>query len=384
MADTPSRRAFVGAGIMGTAALAAGPAHDPDPPLAPPDAQPPGLKLPDPPATRAGWAVVGLGVLSLDEILPAFALCKRSRLSALVSGHPEKARKVAAAYGIDPKRVDSYDTYARMADARDIDVVYVVLPNSMHEEYTVRALEAGKHVFCEKPMAHTPAACVRMIAAAAKARRRLAVAYRLHYEPNNLRVMRLCREKAYGPIRTFEASNCQDVKAPNIRLSRELAGGPVEDIGVYCINAANYVTGERPAEVSSSAHWPKDDRRFREVPQSVAFTLRYPGGVIAHCGCSFASAVSRRYRVHCDAGLIEMDPAFAYRGLRLSLHENEQRREATLPEVNQFAAEMDHFSACVLDGKATRTPGEMGLADARVIDAVAEAARTGRSVKVRY
>ena len=204
-----------------------------DPPLAPPDKQPPNVKLPEPVGKTVGWAIVGLGQLALEEILPAFARAKLSKPVALVSGHPEKARKVAAAYGIDPKAIYNYETYDKLADNPAVDVIYVVLPNSMHAEYTVRGVKAGKHVLCEKPMATTPAECQQMIAAAATAKRKLMIAYRLHYEPYNRAAIDICRvTKQLGKLKSVTASNGQVTKAPNIRLSQALGGGPLQDVGV--------------------------------------------------------------------------------------------------------------------------------------------------------
>jgi predicted dehydrogenase len=384
--NLPSRRHFVqAAGLLG-AGLFAGInplAASETPPLAPPDKQPPDLELPEAVTRKVGWAIVGLGKLALEEVMPAFARCKLSRPASLVSGHPDKARKVAAAYGVDPKNIFNYDNFDKLAGNTDVDVVYVILPNSMHAEYTIRALQAGKHVLCEKPMAVSAKECERMIAAAGEARKQLMIAYRLHYEPFNQKVMELCRKQEFGPVKTISSSNCQDVKAPNIRLSKQLGGGPVGDIGIYSINAARYITGEQPIEVAAFAQQNAKDPRFREVPESVAFTLRFPGGALAHCDCSFASAESRRYRVHCPQGLIELDPAFSYRGLRLFLHRGERREEVRLREVDHFAAEMDHCSACVLQDRPCRTPGAEGLADLRVIEAIEEAARTGRAVRVK-
>ncbi len=335
---------------------------------------------------RLGWAVVGLGTLALDEILPAFEECALSAPVALVSDDREKARQTADQYGIDEANLYDYDNFDAIADNAAIDVVYIVLPNSMHAEYTIRALRAGKHVLCEKPMAPTVAECEQMIAVAAETGHKLMIAYRLHYEPFNQRVMALCQQKAFGPIRTFASSNCQNVDAPNIRLKKALGGGPVQDIGIYSINAARYVAGEEPLEVIAFAEQPMDDPRFQEVPASVSFLLRFPSGVLAHCDCSFASSSSQRYRVHCQSGMIEMDPAFAYSDLALRVRDDQQADgeviSVDLPQVNQFAAEMDHFSDSVLNDKQPWTPGEEGLADVRIIVAIAEAIRTGHAVRV--
>ncbi len=191
---------------------AAAPASPGDPPLAPPDKQPPTLSVPTR-EEQVGWAIVGLGQLTLEEIPPAFGTCKSSYPAALVSGHPEKARQLAEVHGVEAQAIYGYEDFDRIKDNGRIQVVYIVLPNSMHAEYTIRGLQAGKHVLCEKPMAASLAECEAMIDASRKAGKVLGVAYRLHNEPMNLTVMEMCRKKAFGKIKTFTASNCQNVKA---------------------------------------------------------------------------------------------------------------------------------------------------------------------------
>jgi predicted dehydrogenase len=355
------------------------------PPLAPPDKEPPELELPEPVPRKVGYAVVGLGVLAVEEVLPAFRQCRLCEPVALISGHPEKARRLAEVYGIDAGSVYDYESYDRLAEDDRVEVIYIILPNSMHAEYTVRGLEAGKHVLCEKPMAVTAQECERMIAAADQAKRKLMIAYRLHYEPFNRKVMELCKQKAHGELKTFSSSFSIGVSAPNIRLSEALGGGPVGDIGTYCINAARYITGEEPVEVSAWEQRPADDPRFREVPESVAFVLRFPSGVLAHCSCSFGASGGEfsEYTVQCTEGVIRMGPAYVYSGLKLKVVTGDGETELKLPAVNHFAAEMDHFAECVLKNKEPRTPGQEGLADVRVIGAIAESARTGRPVSLK-
>jgi len=356
--------------------------------LAPPDDQPEELKIEEKAPKKLGWAVVGLGGLALGEILPAFSECTMSKPVALVSGHPKKAAKVARAYDIPEDAIYNYDNFDKIAADPRIDVVYIVLPNSMHAEFTIRALKAGKHVLCEKPMAVSVAEGEAMREAADDAGRKLAIAYRLHYEPLNRRVMDWCKERRFGKIKTFVSSNCQNVKPPNIRLSAKLGGGPVGDVGVYCINAARYVIGEEPFEVIATAIQPEDDPRFREVAETVAFVLRYPSGVLAVCDCSFGSSESRRYRVHCEKGFIEMDPAFSYRGLKLKTKEQLPEKESSeavevnIRQVDHFAAEMDAFSKAILKDAEILTPASMGIADMRIIAAIHQSAQTGQSVRI--
>ncbi len=356
-------------------------------PLAPPDAQAANVELPEP-TRKAGWAVVGLGKLAIEEVLPAFAGAERSRLAALVSGHPDKARQLADVHGVGHDALYDYDTYDTMRGNDAIDAVYIILPNHMHAEYTIRALEAGKHVLCEKPMALDSGECQRMIDAARAADRKLMIAYRLHYEPFTQKLIEICQTRALGAIKTIATCNGQITKAPDIRLSRELGGGPVQDTGIYCINAAQYVTGEQPVSVSARAWQPGDDPNFREVPESVTFTLHYASGVLAHCDTSFGIAESRYLRVQCEKGVIDFDMAYAYRGQRLRVKRGNPAEGGAYDEelvfrpVDHFAAEMDHFSACVLDGTEPRTPGAMGLADVRVIEAIEAAVRSGATVDV--
>jgi predicted dehydrogenase len=381
-----SRRGFLlaaGAGIVAAAATRAA-AID----LAPPDRQPPNLDVPKPMPRKTGWAIVGLGELALGRIMPAFSVTEYCRPVALVSGHPEKARQVAEHYGIDTKSIYNYDNFDSIRDNPAIDVVYIVLPNSMHAEYTIRAFGAGKHVLCEKPMALNAEEARRMIDAGKKAGRKLMIGYRLHYEPYNKKMIEMSRKKEFGPLRVFEADNVQQVQAPNIRLSKKLGGGPLLDLGVYCVNAARYISGEEPASVMAMQFRPSDDPRFAEVPDRVTFQLRFPSGALATSTCGFSALVSRRYRAFCDKGWMELDPAFDYEGLRLRTGKTEGAEfirlnsELVLPAGNQFADEMDHFGQCVQDNKVPLTPGEEGLADLRVTDAIQKAADTGTLVQI--
>ncbi|AMV19347.1 Gfo/Idh/MocA family protein [Planctomyces sp. SH-PL14] len=377
-----SRRDFLGAAGAWGASMMAGLASADSVPLAPPDKQPVDVAIPEKPEKTVGWAIVGLGKLALEEILPAFGRSRLSRVTALVSGHPDKAKKVADVYGVPESGIYNYETYDRLADNPDVDAIYIVLPNSMHAEYTIRGFQAKKHVLCEKPMAANVAECEAMIAAGREAERKLMIAYRLRYEPFNKKVIELCRSEELGPIQSFSASNCQVVEAPNIRLSGELAGGPLGDIGVYCLNAARYCLDAEPIEVSAFAHQPETDPRFREVPAAVSFAMKFPGGVLATCDCSFNASESRRYRVQCQKGFIDLENAFSYEGQILTVASDKRRAQLQIAPVDHFAAEMDHFSECILGGNEPRTPGEEGLKDMKVMAAIETAAKSGRVERV--
>jgi predicted dehydrogenase len=174
----------------------------------------------------------------------------------------------------------------------------------------------------------------------------------------------------------------QNTRPPNIRLSKALAGGPLGDIGVYCINACRYLTGEEPVEVTGQVYQPPNEPRFAEVPRDVVFTMSFPSGVHAHCGVTFGSSSSRRYRVHCTDGYIDMERPYGYRGQELRTYQQRKETRHELDAVNHFAAMMDHLSECVMQNKDPLTPGEEGLADMKVCAAIEESARTGTRVKV--
>src|ERR1700680_2481897 len=184
------------------------------------------LVVPEPPGRKLGWAIVGLGSLAINQILPAFAECEKSKVVPLVSGHPEKANKLALRYGVDAKNISNYQNYDSIRDNPAVDVIYIVLPNGMHAEYTIRGCEAGKHVLSEKPMASTPAECQSMIDAARKADRKLMVAYRCRYEPVNQAAIRLARSGELGPTQVILADHGFNIGDPKQwRLNKALGGG---------------------------------------------------------------------------------------------------------------------------------------------------------------
>jgi glucose-fructose oxidoreductase len=351
---------------------------------APALAQVPAIKLPDLPGKQVGFALVGLGNLAINQLMPAFAKCRQAKLVGFVSGRPDKAKHLAQLYGVDPKNIYSYDTYDRLADNPAIDVIYVVLPNSMHPEYTIRALKAGKHVLCEKPMANTPQDCERMIAAGKAANRKLMIGYRVRYEPYNQALIAYARESAEaGPTRIILADAGFNIGDPKQwRLRKEMAGGgSLMDIGIYALNAARYLSGEEPVAVNAMMHSTPDDPRFVEVEENITFQLRFPSGLLANCTSSYGGNFNR-FRVTKPRGSAELDPASSYTGLRLRVFRGSTIEERVLPQRDHFALEMDHFAGCILNGTEPLTPGEEGLKDLKVMTAIYEAARSGRTIAI--
>ena len=336
---------------------------------------------------KVGFAIVGLGRFGAKQLLRSLPECKLAYPAALVSGDPEKAKRLAAEYNVKESSIYNYENFDKIADNPDVDVVYVVLPNSMHHEYTIRAAKAGKHVLCEKPMANTVKECEEMIAACKAADRKLMIGYRLRYEPTHMRAIEMVQKQEFGKARVIESVHAFNIGPNEWRTDKKLAGGgPVMDLGVYCINACRYLSGEEPTHVNALTYQPEDDPRFKTTEAQMVFNMKFKSGLLAYCSTSYAHHGANRFHVMAEKAEIEMNPAFSYGGLKLTVRGGGGRGKETglieMPQINQFVAEMDHFAECVRENKEPRTPGEDGLADLKVIEALYQSAQSGKTVEM--
>jgi predicted dehydrogenase len=318
-------------------------------------------------AGKVGYCIVGLGRISMDHFMPACNIAQRSRVTALVSGHRDKAEKMASQYNVPGKNIYSYENYDEIAGNKDIEAVYIALPNSMHAEYTIRAANAGKHVLCEKPMATTVKDSQAMIDACKAANKKLMIAYRCQYEPTNLRAIQLIRDGKLGTIQAIESANGFTEHAGEWRLNRKLAGGgPLMDVGIYSLNACRYLTREEPAHVEAFASVIDRDGRFKEVEENVSWTMKFPSGIVASCNTTYGAEMPGFFRVHGSKGMIHMEPAFSYQGLHLRA---KIEGEPPIDEANnqkdpyQFVLEADDFAECILQDKEPKANGKEGLRD---------------------
>jgi glucose-fructose oxidoreductase len=352
---------------------------------------PEGAELPDTPpvpkrADSVGIAIVGLGGYALNQMMPRFEQAERAHIAALVSGNPDKLRQVGDAYGVPPESRYSYENSAEIASDPRVDATYIVLPSGLHADWTKRAFAAGKHVLCEKPMALSSADCERMIAASRRADRKLMIAYRSHFEPYNLQAMELMEQNAVGQLRLLrtEQSYRMGPTSPseNWRVNRALAGGgPLEDYGIYGLQAALYLAREMPESISATSFRPAGDPRFAEILAHVSSQLRFPSGAVAQLVTSYDSAGGNIVQARGTTGSLIMDPATGYSGNRMVLEAGRDRREFTPSDSTvQFVRQLDHFADAIRDGVQIRTPGEMGLRDLRLIEAIYASAESGRTV----
>ena len=326
---------------------------------------------------RVGYAIIGLGEIA-NHFIAGIRQSQHCKVTGLVSGHRDKAEQMAAQIGVSKDAIYSYEDMDRMRDNKAIDAVYVALPNSMHAEYTVRSAKAGKHVLCEKPMATSPGECEQMIAACKAADVKLMIAYRCQYAPLHMEAIEMLRSGAIGEVQSIESAFGFNAKPGVWRLDKRLAGGgSLFDVGIYCLNATRYLTGEEPSEFQAFVSTRDHDGRFETMEENVSWVEKFPSGVLASCSTTYGANMPGFFQVNGTKGWLGMEPAFSYEGLRLraSLPGN-QKIDKTNPEKDpkQFEREADHFAECIRENKTPRTPGEEGLRDIRHIVSIYKAA----------
>ncbi len=324
---------------------------------------------------KIGYAIIGLGEIA-SHFMPGLRMSQHGEVTALVSGHRDKAERIAAEYNVPTSSIYSYEDFDRIRDNKTVDAVYVALPNSMHAEYTERSAKAGKHVLCEKPMAISVKECEQMIAACKAAHVKLMIGYRLHYEPVNQKAIELIRSGAIGQVQTMESSFGFNIHPGVWRLNRKLAGGgPLADVGIYSLNAMRYLTGEEPTEIKAYTSVIDKDGRFTEVEENCSWTMRFPSGILASCATTYGGEMRGFYKVHGSKGWVSSEPAFSYDNLKLQAHlgggdrakPEEFHMDSDYKDPQQFAWEADHLAECILNDRTPATSGEEGLKDMRYI-----------------
>jgi predicted dehydrogenase len=327
------------------------------------------------------YAVVGSGWISQIAFMPSIAQTENSEMTAIVSGSPANAKKLAAFYGIE--HVYAYEQYDEMLKSGLVDAVYIALPNSLHADYAIRAARAGIHALVEKPLAVTVAECEAMIAAADKAGVQLMTAYRLHTEPGTIEAIDMISRGEIGEPRLFSSVFSFPVAAGNHRLKAEHWGGPLQDIGVYCINAMRHLFQSEPTEVIAATAARPGDARFSEVEEMVSATLRFPGDRLAHFIASFGGDDIDQYRVVGTSGQIEVSSGYRFdRPITVRLTKGGKTVEKPFPQYDHFSGQAHYFSDCILNGVRPEPDGGDGLADVAIMRAIEDSAKTGRAQKI--
>ena len=361
-----SRRDFIRGLSITTAGLALGPRY-----IADLLARNSGRKL--------GIAMLGLGNYAANQLAPALLETKLCQLAAVVTGHPEKGEKWVNQYNLKKENVYSYETFDRIADNRDVDIIYVVTPPALHREFTIRAAKAGKHVISEKPMATSVADCDRMIDACKRAKVQLGIGYRMHYDLFRKELMRIVQAHEFGSFMKLSGNFSFVMNQHQWRIEKKLAGGgAMMDLGIYVVQAAIQAANANPVSVTAHEEPKQRPDFFNETEETLKFTLNFANGATCEGTTSF-NGQGNNFRAEGSKGWFEMSRgAFSYSG---GVGQT-SKGPLSFPWINQQAAQMDDFAECVLTGRKTPVAGEMGRTHLRIISAVYEAARTGRVVKV--
>ncbi|MEO6720052.1 MAG: Gfo/Idh/MocA family oxidoreductase [Ferruginibacter sp.] len=330
---------------------------------------------------KLGVALMGLGYYSTDLLAPALQQTKNCYLAGIITGTPSKAEDWKKKYNIPDKNIYNYQNFEQIADNPDIDVVYVVLPPSMHKEYTIKAANAGKHVWCEKPMAMTVEECQEMIDACKKNKRSLAIGYRLHHEPNTIEYRRIVNQHLLGKVQKLNcAAGYFDNRTNHWKQKKELGGGVMYDMGVYAIQGARLGTGMEPVSiVTAKTSTTRPEIYKNGLDETAVATLEFPGGVLANIKTSFGENINFM-DITCEKGAINMAPYSAYNGVRGKSPLGEIYHPYEVPW--QQAKQMDDDAMSIMQGKPMMVPGEEGLRDIRIVQAIHKSADTGQAVKL--
>jgi predicted dehydrogenase len=325
------------------------------------------------------YAVVGAGWIAQQWFMPAVAHTGNSLMTALVTGDPKKGEVLGKRYGI---KAYGYDAYETLLKSRAIDAIYLALPNSMHREYAVKALQAGIHVLLEKPMAVSVDECEAIRAAAEGSGAKLMIAYRLHFEPATLAAIDLVHKGKLGTVRFFSSAFSQNIHPSNHRAKNGFWAGPVADMGPYPINAARNLFAAEPLEVwAVGAQHPDVNFDFADT---VSVTLRFSEERLAQFTVSYSASAVDQYRIVGSGGDLEISPAYGMEsGLVHHLNMNgKEKWTREFPRVDHFGGELKYFSDCILEKRDPEPDGEEGLADVRVIAAIERALASGKPEKL--
>ena len=333
------------------------------------------------PNRKLGVALVGLGSYATNQLAPALKQTQHCRLAGVVTGSAEKGQRWATQYGFSEKSVYNYETMARLADNPDIDIVYVVTPNSLHAEHVIAAANAGKHVISEKPFTSTVAQAEAAMAACRKAGVKLSIGYRLHFDPYHQELMRMAKDKDFGGFKTGRGNFSFTMGRKVWRAEKALAGGgPIMDLGVYLIQGACMSAGGMAPIAVTAKEGPKTrPDMFTDVEETMNFQLEFANGLVFDGATSYQMN-GNEIRAESPKGFIQIRPAFGYSGHQCETHKGPMR--VTMP-VSHQALQMDDFAQCVKEGRESRVPGEMGLRDMKIIEAIYESARLGKRVEIK-
>ena len=328
---------------------------------------------------KLGVALVGLGNYSSTQLAPALLKTNHCELRGIVTGSPEKIPVWQKKYGIKDSNIYNYENMDSIANNPEIDVIYIVLPTGLHAQYAIKAANAGKHVWCEKPMARTAEECRQIIDACEQNNVKLSIGYRMQHEDNTQTIMKWAKTKPFGNIKYLEAEAGYYGNPMNPwKLKKEMGGGAMYDMGVYPLNAVRYSTGLEPIAVKAT-HTTNRPELFTEVDETTIFELEFPKGIVANCKTSFGENLNN-LEINCRNGWYYLRPFQSYSGVK------GKASDGTVLEPfgkNQQAVQMDDDAMAIINDTPVLVPGTDGLKDIVILEKIYEsAARGGKRISL--
>jgi len=317
---------------------------------------------------KLGVALVGLGSYSTYQLAPALLDTKHCYLAGIVTGTKEKEAIWKNKYALAEDCIYNYENFDQIINNPKIAIVYVVLPNSMHANFCIRAAKAGKHVICEKPMAMNVAECDAIMKACTDNSVKLSVGYRMQSDPHTQELKRYVSENIFGAV-NFVSSDAGYISRGNPdqwRLNKALSGGgALMNMGVYSIQTSIYGTGSNPTSVTAQEFSTRPDY-FKDTDETITAQFEFPNGAVGHMMTSH-NVNGNRLKVACEKGWIELDPAHSYGPIS---GRTSGGKEIKFPHQSQMALQMDDFSKHILLGTKNLVPGEMGKRDLIIVEAI--------------
>ncbi|MEH6406244.1 MAG: Gfo/Idh/MocA family oxidoreductase [Leeuwenhoekiella sp.] len=326
---------------------------------------------------KLGIALLGLGGYSSGQLAPALQLTEHCELKGIITGSPEKIPVWQKKYNIKDSNVYNYDNMHTIADNDEIDVIYVVTPTFLHEKYAVMAANTGKHVWCEKPMAITATECQNIITACKKNRVKLAIGYRMQHEPVTQTIIKWADTKPYGNIKSVKTeAGFRIGQSGGWRLDGAKGGGAMYDMGVYPLNATRYSTGLEPISVSARHETERKDLFLNNAHEITYFNLEFPHGIKADCRVTYADSVNY-LDVKCENGSYKLEPFSSYNGVKGKTTDGKVLKAF---KGNEQAKQMDADALSVMQSTALLVPGEEGMRDIRIVEAIYKSASNNSEV----
>lgn len=320
-------------------------------------------------AKQMKWGVLGYAGIAQRKLIPALVQSEYAVPYAVASRSAEKLQEAKAQFGFKAL----YQDYNELLCDPEVEAVYIPLPNALHKEWTIKALRAGKHVLCEKPMAQTPEDCQQMIDCAKENGVILAEAFMYRFGKRMQIVEQILKSGALGRIRTIYSSHRFVLRdAGNVRVNASLGGGSIWDVGCYPVNLIGMIMKDEPVSVKTE----KID--FQGVDASLSSVLRYEDGTICTINCGFGAQGVNLTEISGEDGLMvirntfsdmdEPDPA------PILLIQNGAVTEIPVPAFHTYTMEVDAFCRAVMEGRPLEYDTQESVRTVRVINRILESA----------